>query len=519
MKNARIALLTCATLLGALPVIAQYLQEQSFLLKQESSSAASSRPAGNGITDIVIAGDTIWIGTGKGLSRSVDGGRTWTNYYGTPAFGEEDISAIAVHRNEVWASTAHTTVRNGESLPEGSGLRYSSDGGDTWRTIAQPRDINNIDTLYYNDFSLIRALGVTTTIQNITYDIAATDSAVWIASWAGMIRKSTDNGLTWKRVILPPDNLDHIAPTDTLRFDLSPSSGALGLGANYNHMGFSVVAAGNTDIWVGTAGGINHTTDNGRSWTRFSHQNQTFPIAGNFIVGLKIQNFAGKRTIWGATVNANDSREKRGVSWSDNDGATWKTGLEGEFAHNVGVKDSVVFVCTDNGLFRSADHGLSWSTAGSIFDRTTKEQIRTSKFYTAAARGDSVFLGSNDGLSFSLDNALHPFGSEWHVLRAFRPLASVKDVYAYPNPFSPDDEVVRIHYSAGDTPARVTIRVFDFGMHLVRTIVQNAIRTGELDEVWDGKDDHGRQVANSTYFYHVVVNDGTPSWGKVMVLQ
>jgi hypothetical protein len=411
-------------------------------------------------------------------------------------------------------------VRNGESLPEGSGLRYSSDGGDTWRIIAQPRDTVNVQTLFYNDTIPVRALGVTTTIQNITYDIAATDSAVWIASWAGMIRKSTDKGLSWNRVILPPDNMDHIIPTDTVRFDLSPSSGALGLAANYNHMGFSVVAAGNTDIWVGTAGGINHTTDNGRSWTRFSHQNQTFPIAGNFIVGLKIQNFADKYSIWAATVNANDSREKRGVSWSDNGGTSWKTALEGEFAHNVGVKDStVVYACTDNGLFRSADHGLSWSTTGPIFDRDTKEQIRTSQFYTATAWGDSVFLGSNDGLVKTLDNASHSFGSEWHVLRAFRPLAAVRDVYAYPNPFSPDDEVVRIHYSAGNTPARVTIRVFDFGMHLVRTIIQNATRTGELDEVWDGKDDHSRLVANGTYFYHVIINDGTPSWGKVMVLQ
>lgn len=502
----------------AMPAFSQWLNERSFVLKS-ATSTSSSRPAGNGITDIVIAGDTIWLGTGKGLSRSTDAGRTWTNYYGSAAFGEEDISAISVLRNEVWVATAHTTERNGESLPEGSGLRYSSDGGETWRVIAQPRDINNVDTLYYNSFSVIRALGVTTTIQNITYDIAATDSGVWIASWAGMIRRSTDKGLTWSRVILPPDNLDHISPQDTLHFDLSPSSGLLGLAASYNHMGFSIVAAGPTDIWVGTAGGIDHTTDNGRSWTKYSHQNQTAAITGNFIVGLRIQNFGGQRIIWAATVNANDASEKRGVSWTENGGTSWKTALQGEFVHNIGTKDSIVYACTDNGLLRSSDRGLSWSTTGPIFDQSTKEQIRTTKFYCAASRGDSVFLGSNDGLSFTPDNQLHPFGSEWHVARAYRPLTTVREVYAYPNPFSPDDEVLRIHYAAGDSPSRVTIRVFDFGMNLVRTVLQNAQRIGELDEIWDGRDDHHRQVANGTYFYHVVVNDGTPMWGKVMVLQ
>ena len=86
----------------------------------------------------------------------------------------------------------------------------------------------------------ILALDVTVPQQNITFDIALTKNTVWIASWAGMLRKSTDLGNTWTRVILPPDNLDSIKPTDSLNyaFDLSPASGLLGLNANNNHLSF-----------------------------------------------------------------------------------------------------------------------------------------------------------------------------------------------------------------------------------------------------------------------------------------
>ena len=83
---------------------------------------------------------------------------------------------------------------------------------------------------------------MTTNVNNITYDIAATDSAVWIVSYAGMARKSTDKGKTWQVVIIPPDNLDSISPTDSLSFDVSPVAGSFGLTGNLNHRAFSVYA-------------------------------------------------------------------------------------------------------------------------------------------------------------------------------------------------------------------------------------------------------------------------------------
>lgn len=499
----------------------QLLYEHSYRLGTAHVQSNPTAPLSNSITDIVTSGSTIWLGTGKGLSRSTDNGTTWRNYYNTPEFGQEDVSAIAVHNGEVWVATAHSTDVDGSSLPEGSGFRYSIDGGETWTILPQPRDTKNIDTLFYNAKSRIRALGVTTNVNNISYDIAVTDSAVWITSYAGMARKSTDKGKTWQVVIIPPDYLNSISPADSLVFDVSPVGGGLGLESNLNHRAFSVYAENWSNVWIGTAGGINQTTDGGKSWVKFNHKNQAEPISGNFVVALRSQAFAGQKIIWAATVNAEDSTERRGVSFSADGGQTWKTALTGEFCHNIGVKDSIAYIVTDNGIFRTSDVGQTWMQPGTIYDRNTRQRISSQKFYSVDASGDNVWFGGNDGLVSTLDNTSNSFGSTWNVLHASQPLSSNRSTYAYPNPFSPDDEVVRLHYSTDNKTAEVTIRIFDFGMNLVRTLISGAVRSGapEYDEIWDGKDDDKRQVANGPYFYQVVVHDDDPMWGKILVLQ
>ncbi len=501
----------------------QVLHERSFdLLYAGTTVTSSSTQLSNSVTDIVISGDTIWLGTGKGLSRSTDGGRTWKNYFGTPEFGEEDVSAIAVKGKEVWVATAHSTKINDQRLPEGSGLRYSFDGGDTWKVFAQPVDTKNVDTLFWNSKSFIRALGITTAINNITYDIAITDSTVWICSFAGMARKYSKSKKEWERVILPPDDLNSISPNDSLVFDLSPSGGALELQNNLNHRAFSVLAENDSTIWIGTAGGINKTTDRGRSWIKFTKQTQINPISGNFVVAIGKQKTVSKNIIWAATVNASDNTEKRGVSYTEDGGITWKQTLLGEFAHNFGFKNDIVYVPTDNGIFRSSDFGQSWTQTGTIYDKATRQRYTQSKFYAAGSSGDTAWFGGADGVVKTTDNTNSYFGSNWTILHASQRLSSPASSYAYPNPFAPDDEIVRVHYATGkSTTAKVTVRIFDFGMNLVRTVVQNAQReaTREHDEIWDGRNESNNFVSNGVYFYQLTIDNDEPRWGKILVIK
>ncbi len=107
----------------------------------------------------------------------------------------------------------------------------------------------------------MNALPVTVAEQNITYDISFTTGTVWITSFAGGTRRSTDMGQTWQRVVIPPDNLNSITPQDTLDFCLSPIGGAFCSEGNLNHRAFCVVAIDDTTVLVGTANGINKTTN------------------------------------------------------------------------------------------------------------------------------------------------------------------------------------------------------------------------------------------------------------------
>ena len=195
---------------------------------------ADNNPASNSISDILTLGDTIWLGTSRGVSLSTDRGTSWTNFYGSAAFGNESVSAIGFDKNSqtFWAATAHSIDKDGQSLPEGSGLRFTTDYGQTWNIIAQPLD-SQTDTIEVYGNNSIRALPVTVAVQNLIYDIAFTPNTIWIATFAGGLRKARidslqlNQSLKWQRVLLPPDYLNSIKPTDTLNFCLQPVAGKL----------------------------------------------------------------------------------------------------------------------------------------------------------------------------------------------------------------------------------------------------------------------------------------------------
>ncbi len=487
-----------------------------------SDAVPSAMPSTNSINDVYVQNDTIWFATGTGPSYTVNGGTSWINLAGTAGFDTKGISAIDTRGNFIWMAAGYTTTINGTDYQTGGGLHYSTDHGATWNFIPQPVDSGKVDTIQYGSKNKIRALDITVPQQNITFDIALTSSAVWIASWAGMLRKSIDSGKTWQRVVLPPDYMDAIDTSMTLSFDLTPTS-SYGMIANYNHSLFSVIASDDTTIWAGTADGINKSTDGGLSWRKFSHQNQAQPISGDFVVALKAQTWKNRTIIWAATNNANDPDEKPGVSYSSDGGNSWQTALLGAFTHNITCSDSIVYVATDQGVYRSSDFGASWSCSGTIIDQIHSQQFTTPELYCVGAQNDIVWVGGSDGIASTIDNGSSAFGSSWNIYRTSAVIGTAHSTYAYPNPFSPDLEFIRIHFSTkyfSASSQNVDIRIFNFAMQPVRTLLQNAPRaSGEFDELWDGKDDRGRTVANGVYFYFISGGGQSPVWGKILVIR
>ena len=215
------------------------------------------------------------------------------------------------------------------------------------------------------------------------------------------------------------------------------------------------------------------------------------------------------------------------MSYSDDGGETWKNLLHGIRAYDFAFKDSITYIATEEGIYRTADGGLSFAKVSSINDPEHRQAITSSKVFSVAVLADTIFAGTDDGLASTVDNAAHRFGSSWKVYRTFQVVGSSALTYAYPNPFSPSSEIVRIHYGPQTNPTysitlhvTASIDIFDFGMNRVRTLINNAPRSGgEFDEIWDGRDDHGKIVANGTYFYRLRVENQELQYGKILVLQ
>jgi len=487
------------------------------------NSAGDVSPKGNTVEKVLIVGDTLWVATSKGLSKSTDNGNSWINFYGTDAFGNESVSAIAYGSGMLCASTWHFEETSQGRLPVGSGIKISTNFGKSWIQIPQMLDIVSDTSVTYGA-NRIYALPVTTTIQNFIRDIAVVNNTIWVVSNSAGLRKSTDMGTTWQRVPLPPDNLDSIKPTDQLVFQIRPKAGSVG---NLNHIGFSLLAVSKDTIYAGTAGGINKSVDGGISWTKFSHQNQSSPISGNHI--LKIRQNQFDKSIWAATWKAEDASEFWAVSYTKNGGATWKTTLNDsrtldilfpEIKSGSTVTSTDIIAVTQDGLFRSGNYGATWVVNPRISDASKNLTVLTDLFLGGAVDNSktpaNLWFGSIDGL-VRLQQITSAFWSgTWSIFFASEPLKSNSDTYAFPNPFSPSGGTTRIKYTIA-SGSQVTIRIFDFGMNLVKTIIQNAARSaGDKFESWNGRDENGNIVPNGVYFYRIDVNSDKPMYGKIM---
>jgi hypothetical protein len=485
-------------------------------------------PNSNNIGDIAVIGDTIWIGSGAFISRTTDSGKEWTNFTDIPVRNAEGITAMAYdkYNKTIWVASNFFKNTIVGIVETGGGLRFTSDNGESWTSIPQPVDKDSTsDTIIVYGNNIMPAVPVTVAEQNITYDIAFTPGTVWITSWSAGLRKSTDMGNSWQRVLLPPDFLDSVKPTDSLNFCYTPAGGKICKPGNLNLSVFSVLTVDSLTLYVGTAGGINKSTDGGVSWTKFTHTNQANAISGNWVIALAYNYF--DNTIWASTRRANGESEYNAVSYSKDGGLNWYTTLPNQIIENFAFQGSRVIAAADNGIFMTSDNGKNWTSPGIISDAVSGISLKTNQFISAAFQGNDIWIGSVEGLAKLTGNTVGWNGT-WKVFAASKTLSSSTDTYAYPNPFNPNTDILKIKYATNGNSIPVTIRIFDFSMHFVRTVIQDAARGNTIHVVdnssgtidyWDGKNDNGSIVPNGVYFYCVNTGSDKPVYGKILVLR
>ena len=481
---------------------------------ESPQGSTGSLPPSNSVAHMTAEGETLWIGSGKGVARSTDRGTSWETFFGDPAFGAHGVYAIAVRGDTTWASTGYVQEVNGQDVQTGAGYAYSADRGASWTNVPQTLDATD-DSLVAYGANTVKFLPIVVPEQNVTFDIALGDGTVWIASWSSGLRNSTDRGASSESrgASLRQPELDiSLRFPRAIRRRPAPEQQ---LSRVFGHRPGRYHPLGRH------GGGVNKSTDGGVSWTRYSTLNQVSSILGNWVIAIGAQRRDSLTSIWTTNWKADlDPGEEFGISVTDDGGRIWRNALHGIRAYAFAFKGDITYVATADGIYRTADGGASWTRSGTIIDPATRQRITSRTFYSVAVIGDTIVAGGADGMARTTDSPSHPFGSSWQVLRTYRPV-NTSTTYAYPNPFSPDDEFVRFHYATGDAPAQVTIEVFDFGMNRVRTVIKDAQRNGpgDHDELWNGRDDADNPVANGVYFYRLSVNDDEPVWGKVMVLQ
>lgn len=549
MRAAGIVFLGLCTLLFSCPAAQAALPLDLF----QNQTPAPHSLLGTEISDIKWGGRYLWVATERGLARldpALNQGLSpadWVTYTQEQGLGRGAVSAVDVVGDTVWASTLlDTTVVGLGDFQVGSGLSFSTDAGQTWSHITNEAIFDTTRPGFLE--------GPRTPINNACFGLALSGDTLWAAFFAGSLVRSPDHGQSWERVLpdgakkriySPEENAGVIDSLRALADSLSLAGGpaddivlaraqADSLTAQaFLHHTYAVLAYGDT-VWVGTASGIARSFDHGQTWTnhkvRLDAQGGLLPgnIAGNWAVALERQLLPdGRSVIWAGTRSTGLPGERDAISFSLDKGQTWQiTGPT--YAWDFAFSQNKVWASTGQGLYASADQGLTWEQV-MVRDQATGEEL-LGVFNGLETVGQTLWVGAENGLGRSTDE-----GQTWAVVKSLvRPLsldrgqlvgegglADSLQTYAAPNPFAPSqDEKARIVYSL-TREAEVTIEIYDFASRKVRTLIDGMQRAGGQNyasDTWDGRDDQGDRVANGVYFYRIELDSGPRAFGKIVVL-
>ena len=498
----------------------------------------------NDITNISAAGESVWVG--PYLNVSHDGGETWlaANVDSLRGFASS-VYSLEVKGQHIWGGLGGNYVRSGNDgqtqlVHEIRGLVHSSDGGNTWDYLSHlpPIDSDPVstglidtpdDTLITYGSVELSTLPITVSALSPPWDISfdLTNETLWVAGQLAGIRRSTDLGRTWERIVLPPDTTRYLSPE--LEYDFPFTVQPVGIAPDQFHglnfQAFAVLADQTGTIWAGTAGGLNRSVDGGVRWHHYTTEDG---LLGNWIISIEEQPRGTQPpAIWATNWLGNGRNERYGVSVTRDGGLSFETALQGEQCYDFGFDGPRVYIACDRGLYRSTDDGYTFLLENNFIDRRdpSRSMRPGAAVYTVEVVGNAVWVGSGDGLFKSLDH-----GESWQIYRTAVPLDPSDlspiipseqvprvSAYAYPNPFSPSsDRLTRLRFDLSN-PESITIRIFDFGMTLVREIFFSGGAAGANEVAWDGTDEGGVRLANGTYFYAIQSRKDT-FWGKILII-
>jgi len=423
------------------------------------------------VYEIAAADNQVWAGWDQRIFYSDNSGLSWNYYYSENGFQGGAVSSMFVNDTNIWVATYKDTTINNVEFFLNSGLYTSQRDAMNWQFITVPHQSD---------------------AGNIIYDICVDNTALWTANWWRAVQKSSNGGLDWELVI--PDTATFFNPWDNLM-----------------HRVFSVrVDSGS--IWVGTQNGISLSVDSGMTWDYIHAGDGPQSISGNKIVALEFRDVPQGREIWAATWTTFNPGERYGTSVSRDSGKTWEILLPDEQVWNFLFNDDDIFIAGRSGLWYSHDQGVSFSNlTASLF-------LAEVDIYDIAMTSDSIlWIGTENGL-YRGDY----YGNSWQKVD-FITLDTDDDPSAiprsftlgvnYPNPFNPRTTIPVTLKSAG----MVDLGIFDILGRRVRTLVSGNETAGDHEFIWDGSDNGGNPLPSGVYFYRLSQKDETYTRSMILM--
>ena len=459
----------------------------------------------NSIGDITYDGEYVWISTGNGLARTRDGGTTWEYFLDGYSF-----SVLTYAYGRIFAASSKDTLWGTDYYPMGTGLWIADAHADS--VVFQ--HLRPWQMTFKNDTSFFGML---------SYDICVVptvgDTYIYSASWYGGLARSADWGLSWENVSWIYSFHDEfgnvISDSGTVVWEVIPenqdSLADFVENEGYDDLFFAVAVDTSEStpvVYSGTASGIFAIRGD-----RFYRSLPEDGLTGSWTVALAVQYpDSGGSVIWASSRSTGEGGEADGICYSADGGRTWDTLATGLICWNFAFCGDTVFFLCEQGFYRFAGDTLEQIT---ITDRQQNLTLPLDQMISATVAGDTVWVGSDFGLAYSLDGCAC---EDFHIL-IHRESTEAQKTYAFPSPFSPHQHGTIFFVFDNPAAGEVKLEIFDFALDKLFETTQNFPKGEELMFQWDGRSADGEYPANGIYLYRITLPDGAELWGKFAFMQ
>ncbi len=452
-----------------------------------------SGPSSNGFPDVAVYDlevfsddpNHLWAGTEIGLVESLDGGATWAlAENGLPDVGVwsmaevEDEIVIGTHGRGIWSVSMPSLIVGKTFRPLIDGLSQGPDG--LLNIAGTLRSAYDSTQVYVNG-------GVQTTLPgNSEPQQVLVQLPVVSPGMRSVFLSAYRDGVAHNSVARSVDVIVLQEPVYEYANDFASAG-------DFTGNGFSIT----------TPAGFSNPA---------IHSQHSYPDNASFTYMLTVP-------IRVTPQNATMAFDEVVLVEPGEDGSVYGDYNFWDYVVVEGTSDGQHWVPLDGGYDSRAD--ADWLAAWNAHQSGTASLYRphTIDLHDTFATGDTILLrfrlfsdGSVHGWGWAIDNLdIQPGGAV--AVNDVTPSRDVALAQNAPNPFNPS---TTIRY---DLPraADVTLRIYDVGGRLVRTLVQASQAAGPHAVEWNGRDDRGAGAASGVYLYRLAADGATQQRSMTLV--